>query len=133
MGHYTPPDPEISCVRPPIYHTGRVWSPLRGGGTPRPDPPGRGRPPPYHTGAGFQGAGGPRSLSREFWSFGGHRAAGPPGHGVFRGNPPMVSIGGARRPGGCFWGPRGPGGVFGPIWSRRNGINFLSIFSSSEG
>ena len=40
----------------------------------------------------------------------------------------MVS-GGKRGPAGAVFGGPGPGGaVLGPIWSRRNGINFLGVF-----
>ena len=126
--HKKSPDPKISWRRPPIYHTGRVWSPERGG-TP---PPGRGpaSSPPY--GGCFRVPGfleGPRSLSRELWGFGGRGAAGPPGHGIFRGNPPMVS-GGGRGPAGAVFGGPGPReAISSPIWSRRNGINFSSYFS----
>ena len=85
---YNPPDPKISCVRPPLYHTGRGWSPERGGYPPRvggslktgkKNPPDRGvRDPLYSPGGSGTGRGAENGLLR-----------GP--------DPP-------------FWTPRGPGG-----------------------
>ena len=104
--------------------------PREGGGTPRPDPPGGPASSLPYKGAVFRDpglAGGPRSLSREFWRFGSPWAPGPGGHGFFRGTPPMVSgEAGAGR--GLFWGPEGSGAVFPQFWPGRNGINFSTLF-----
>ena len=128
-------NPKISCVRPPIYHTRRVWSPERGV-PPRPGtPPGRGRPPPHHTGAIFRGPGAiwePSVTEQgvlEVWGSPGARASWPR---RFSGDPPYGkwwrNPGSGTGWGADFGGPGAPGAVSAQFWPGRNGINFLTLF-----